>query len=126
MHGNLLMLWNDTWRQHKTPFRCIKHLRQHKTRFMQPWNLIWVPGNIKRPLPGTTVYVFKAINIKKKKLLGQYWADHAVSFLMLGHDYEPVAECVLFFDVVASLVSTQSLTHSLTFSLKPLSKVFTI
>ena len=43
------------------------------------------------------LYVFTAINIGKKKLLGQNWADHAVSFLMLGHDYEPVAECVLFF-----------------------------
>jgi hypothetical protein len=57
------------------------------------------------------LYVFTAINIEKKKLLGQYWADHAVSFLMLGHDYEPVAECVLFLDAVASLVITVSLSN---------------
>ena len=57
------------------------------------------------------LYVFTAINFEKKKLLSEYWADHAVSFLMLGHDYEPVAECVSFLDAVESLVVTILFTH---------------
>ena len=62
---NVLMLWNGTLMQHNTRSNNITHLRQHNTCVMHAGYSIWVPGNITRSLPGTTVLLYRHQSLYK-------------------------------------------------------------